>query len=212
MPSIKYLSIAILFFVACKHQDIPHQAKQPSLDLGHIPSMNSDSTINVLIEIPAGSTEKLEYDKVNWKLKRDSVDGQPRSIKYLGYPANYGMIPHTQSSVLDGGDGDPLDVLVLGPPLDEATIVECKVLGVLRLKDEGETDDKLIAAVSSSPMALQLDLSELDSTYPGMLDIIEIWFVNYKGHDIGQPRIESLGYRPKAEAIRIVEASMVNPN
>lgn len=210
---MKYLIPIILFLVACKPQEIPPQKEPPGIHLEHVPTFNADSTINVLIEIPAGSTEKWEYDKEERKMKIDSVAGQPRIINYLGYPANYGMIPHTQSAALIGGDGDPLDVLVIGPSLDRPSIVKCKILGVLKLQDDGETDDKLIGATNSHPLALLSDLSEIDSIYPGMLDIIETWFVNYKGvNENGQPRIESLGYQPKAEAIRILNASKIKPN
>ena len=62
----------------------------------------------VVIEIPAGTIEKYEIDKKNGGLKIDQRDGKPRLIKFLSYPANYGMIPQTLLPKNLGGDGDPL--------------------------------------------------------------------------------------------------------
>ena len=187
---------------------MPVVEENPSLHFEHIPAMTADSTINVFIEIPAGSTEKWELDKVHHKLVMDSIEGQPRYIDYLGYPANYGMIPNTLSPKDQGGDGDPLDVIVLGPQLDQS-IHECKVLGVLKLKDHGEIDDKLIAVAIESPMANYSNLEELELNYPKMLDIIEIWFTNYKGVDKeGKSLMRSEGYKDRTAALTLIKKGL----
>ena len=56
------------------------------------------------------------------------INNKPRIINYLGYPANYGMIPKTLLKKENGGDGDPLDVIVLGPPESKGSIVKCKII------------------------------------------------------------------------------------
>jgi inorganic pyrophosphatase len=111
-----------------------------------------DGDINVVVEIPAGTLEKWEVDKTDGKMKWEFVDKKPRIINYLGYPGNYGMIPGTLLSKELGGDGDPLDVIVLGPPVERGSIVKCKLIGVLYLLDRGEKDDKLIAILADAPI------------------------------------------------------------
>ena len=164
---------------------------------------SSNSTANLwvkmLVEIPAGTIEKYELNKENGELEQDSVDGKPRLIKYLGYPANYGMIPETILSKSDGGDGDPLDIIAIGPPSKIGDTVECKIIGILKLKDRGEHDDKLIAISKNSTLEDVNSLADLQLKYPGISEIIEIWFTNYKG----QGKMISQGYREKNEAIEL---------
>ena len=57
-----------------------------------------------------------------WEFK----DGKPRIVKYLGYPGNYGMVPKTLLPENLGGDGDPLDVIVLGPQVERGSVIKCK--------------------------------------------------------------------------------------
>ena len=57
----------------------------------------------------------MGYNKETKQVEIELVNDNPRIINYLGYPANYGMIPETLLSRNNGGDGDPLDIVVLGP-------------------------------------------------------------------------------------------------
>ena len=98
-------------------------------------SIDYNGYINALIEISAGSLEKREYNKETKKVEIELVNDNPRIINYLGYPANYGMIPGTLLSKNNGGDGDPLDIIVLGPPKPIGNIVKCKVIVVVYLFD-----------------------------------------------------------------------------
>ena len=68
-------------------------------------------------------------------LNRKFYMGKPRSINYKPYPLNYGIIPNTVLPLRVGGDGGPLDALVLGPSLTQGDVVKVKVLGVIRMKD-----------------------------------------------------------------------------
>ena len=83
--------------------------------------------VKMLVEIPAGTIEKYELNKSSGILQMDSVDGKPRLIDYLGYPANYGMIPNTILPKSEGGDGDPLDIIAIGPPAARGSIIDCKI-------------------------------------------------------------------------------------
>ena len=159
---------------------------------------NDDNTINAVVEIPTGDLSKWEVrddGRMIWELK----EGNPRIVKYLGYPGNYGMIPRTL-----GGDKDPLDVLVLGVAQPRGAVVKARLLGVLRMTDRGETDDKLLAVLDSSPLAGANDLKELEEKFPGVVKIVTLWFENYKGK--GKMQLNGLGDKDEAE--KVLEEAM----
>ena len=194
---IRYLSFIIFIVIAaisCKK----HQKNDQTLKRYN--SINDNGYIDALIEISAGSLEKWEYNKKTKKVEIELINDNPRIINYLGYPANYGMIPGTLLSRNNGGDGDPLDIIVLGPPKPMGNIVKCKVIGVLYLIDNFEQDDKLIAISENSNLEHINDIDELNENYKGLLEIIEIWFTNYKGND----KIKSNGYGNSQSALNIL--------
>ncbi|HNQ68959.1 MAG TPA: inorganic diphosphatase [Bacteroidales bacterium] len=156
--------------------------------------------ISVVIEIPAGTLEKWEVDKKDGSMKLEFVDDKPRIVQYLAYPVNYGMIPQTVLPKDLGGDGDPLDVLVLGDASERGEVVACKLIGVMIMLDRGEQDDKLIAVKKGSPYYNINSIAELDVNFPGITDILKIWFTNYKG--VG--KIEVLRFEEKEIAGEIL--------
>jgi len=176
----------------------------PRSYLSGYPAKTRDNMINVVVEIPAGTNAKWEVDKRDGTIRWEVKDGQPRVVKYLGYPANYGMVPSTLLPKELGGDGDPLDVLLIGPTQPRGTVARARVIGVLKLTDRGEQDDKLIALLDDAPVPGVRTIADLDSKYPGITAILEIWMTNYKGPG----KIESQGYAGPDEADRILEASM----
>jgi len=163
--------------------------------------VHSDPLVNFVVEIPAGTNAKWQVDKVTGKLEWERKDGRPRVVQYLAYPGNYGMIPSTSLPYEVGGDGDPLDVLLLGPALERGSIVHARPIGVLRLLDDGERDDKILAVQTQGPLSEVRDLASLDAHYAGALAIIETWFTHYKGPG----RLVSKGYGDAAEALSIVK-------
>jgi inorganic pyrophosphatase len=100
------------------------------------------------------------------------------------------MIPQTLLSKEIGGDGDPLDVIILGPPILRGSIAKAKLIGVLKLLDGEEQDDKLITVGEDSLFYKVDSLEELNKKFPGVLIILESWFLNYKG--VGE--IKSKGF------------------
>ena len=166
------------------------------------PHMNGDGSINVVVEIPTGTTEKWEVTKdgaLKWEFKK----GKPRVVDYLGYPGNYGMIPQTLLPKELGGDGDALDVLVLGPAVPRGSVVKAKLIGMLKMLDGKEQDDKLIAVLAGTPFFELNNYSELDKKYAGITRIIETWFANYKGPG----EIETKGFAEKEEGMKILNAA-----
>lgn len=201
------LFIAFNILVAC---DSPandtNGASKPKAQkhlVSDISMYDNEGNIRVVIEIPAGSNEKWEVNKKTGIIERDSIDGKPRTIDYLGYPANYGFIPQTFLPKELGGDGDPLDAIVLGERKSKGAIVSCQILGVLKLTDRGEMDDKLVLADINSPFAELNSLDELQSKYPGLMMIIQEWFLNYK--DPG--KLKSRGYAAKGYGEAIIRKS-----
>ena len=150
-------------------------------------------TFDALVEIPKGSRNKYEYDFDLKKIRFDRM-----LFSSMMYPGDYGFIPQTLAL-----DGDPLDVIVIGPSETKGSIVKCKIIGVLQLIDNSEQDDKLIAISYKSNLDNVNDISELDANYNGILEILEIWFTNYK--EDGQ--IKSMGYGNRSSASKILEDS-----
>ena len=96
-----------------------------------------------VIEIPKGSKKKYELDKTTGLLKLDRI-----LFTATHYPSNYGFIPKTYAD-----DNDPLDVLVLcSETLDPLTIVECYPIGVVKMVDNEEVDEKIIAIPFHDPV------------------------------------------------------------
>lgn len=125
--------------------------------------------VQAIIEIPQGSKAKYELDKDSGMLRLDRV-----LFSSVSYPHNYGFIPQTL-----GDDNDPLDIIVLCQiAVDPLCIVEAKVIGVLRMIDNGEGDDKIIA-VAKHDMSVNHfnDVSELP---PHLMVELQNFFEDYK--------------------------------
>lgn len=166
---------------------------------------NSDGTVNVVVEVPAGTLDKWEVSKPDGKLEWEFLEGKPRVVQYLGYPGNYGMIPRSLLPEELGGDGDPVDVLVLGAAVPRGSVVPVKLIGILKLLDSGEQDDKLLAVMKDSPFSEVNSVADLDRKFPGVTTIIETWFCNYKGINGG---MESQGFAEKEEALKVFNTAV----
>ena len=197
---MRYLSVLILIgitLLSCENN------RKDGITIKQFDTVNDDGNVNALIEIPAGTLEKWEYNKSTEDIELEFIDNKPRIISYLGYPANYGMIPETILPKEYGGDGDPLDVIVIGPPEQRGSLVKCKIIGVLYLIDNFEKDDKLIAISRKSGLWNINNIADLDSNYSGISKILEIWFTSYKKGG----NIESKGYGDSINALRILQDS-----
>jgi inorganic pyrophosphatase len=98
--------------------------------------VNAPMVVNGIIEIQKSSRAKYELDKETGMLKLDRV-----LYSAMYYPANYGFIPQTYCD-----DKDPLDILILSQlQIEPMCIVSAKVIGVMRMLDGDEMDDKIIA-------------------------------------------------------------------
>ena len=122
-----------------------------------------------VIEVPQGSKNKYELDKLTGMLRLDRV-----LYSAVHYPADYGFVPRTLCD-----DGDALDVLVLGQqPVYPLTIVPARAIGVMRMRDEKGGDDKLIAVSIHDPAFC--DYRHFDELPQHRVREIKRFFQDYK--------------------------------
>ena len=153
--------------------------------LRDIPVYTEDSLVNIVVEIPAGSNQKWEVNKQTGFLDWERInDDSLRVIRYLPYPANYGMIPRTWLPEAEGGDNDPLDVFLLGERVERGSIIPARIIGIIRMLDRGEQDDKLIAVPADDWHYDIFTIEQLNEQFPGITDILVTWLINYKGKGV----------------------------
>ena len=150
------------------------------------------------VEIPAGSFTKYEINDEGLVFV-DRFQSMP-----VAYPANYGSMPRTLA-----GDGDPLDALVLTrEPLHPGVLVKFRPIGVLRMLDDGEHDEKIIGVPTD----------KVDPNYAGIRDLadlpqierdrIEAFFRIYKDLPKGRNPVQLNGYGDAKEAKALIQASL----
>ncbi|MCH2534160.1 MAG: inorganic diphosphatase [Bdellovibrionales bacterium] len=156
---------------------------------------NAPEVVQAIIEVPKGSKNKYELDKKTGMIRVDRV-----LFSSVQYPANYGFIPQTYCD-----DKDPLDILVLGQePVYPLSIMEAIPIGVMKMIDQGEGDDKIIAVHKNDPeYNMYKDISELP---PHRMQEIKRFFLDYKQLEKKQVQVEDLlGHE---EAIKIIVESI----
>ncbi len=130
---------------------------------------NAPDVVNGIIEIPQNTRAKYELDKESGLLKLDRV-----LYSSMYYPANYGFIPQTYCD-----DKDPLDIVILSQiTVVPLCIVSAKVIGVMRMLDGGELDDKIIAVAENDMSVSHInDISELPEHF---FNELRNFFEDYK--------------------------------
>ncbi|MEJ2780466.1 inorganic diphosphatase [Stygiolobus sp. CP850M] len=119
------------------------------------PGKKAPDEVNVVIEIPMGSSIKYEYDEEEDVVKVDRV-----LYTSMMYPFNYGFVPGTLEE-----DGDPIDVLVITSyPILPGTVIEARPVGILYMRDEEGEDAKIIAVPKD----------KIDPSYSNIRDIIDL--------------------------------------
>ena len=129
-----------------------------------------NGVINVVVEIPAGSNHKIEWDRKLGAMKLDRVE----PIIFTK-PTNYGFIPQTLDE-----DGDELDALIItDQPLTTGIFLQARIIGVMKFVDDGEVDDKVVVVPAddrNNGNAIQI-LADLP---PQLIKQIEFHFNHYK--------------------------------
>jgi inorganic pyrophosphatase len=150
--------------------------------------------VNGIIEIPKGTRAKYELDKESGLLRLDRV-----LYSSVYYPANYGFVPQTYCD-----DKDPLDILVFSQiDVVPLCIVPCKIIGVMRMLDNGEADDKLISVAAGDPSVSHIqDISELPEHLKSEL---KNFFEDYKKLENKKVRVEE--FLGREDALKILNES-----
>ncbi|CAR25306.1 inorganic diphosphatase IPP1 [Lachancea thermotolerans CBS 6340] len=161
----------------------------------------ANQIFNMVVEIPRWTNAKLEVSKEETlnPIIQDTKKGKLRYVRncfpHHGYIHNYGAFPQTwedpnsiHPETKAAGDNDPLDVLEIGETIGyTGQVKQVKVLGVMALLDEGETDWKVIVIDINDPLAPKLnDIEDVEKYFPGLLRATNEWFRIYKIPD-GKP-------------------------
>ena len=143
------------------HTFNPWHSVSPGNDLPNI--------VNGIIEIPKGTRAKYELDKESGMLRLDRV-----LYSSVYYPANYGFIPQSYCD-----DKDPLDILIISQiDVVPMCIVQAKEIGVMRMLDNGEADDKIISVAVGDPSVSHInDIAELPAHF---ISELRSFFEDYK--------------------------------
>ncbi|KAJ2746742.1 Inorganic pyrophosphatase [Coemansia sp. BCRC 34301] len=156
---------------------------------------------NMVVEIPRWTNAKMEISKEDSlnPIKQDTKKGKLRYVRnafpHHGYIWNYGALPQTwedpgQKNGDTGcvGDNDPIDVCEIGEAIGyTGQVKQVKILGVMALIDEGETDWKVLAIDVNDPLASKMnDIEDIERYMPGLIHATNEWFRIYKIPD-GKP-------------------------
>lgn len=150
--------------------------------------------VSVMIEIPKGSRNKYEYDKVKKRLKFDRM-----LFSSVHYPSDYGFIQETLAL-----DGDALDALVLvWEPTFPGCIIDARPVGLFKMWDEKGPDEKILCVPVYDPLWNHIE--SLSDVPPHLLKEIEHFFAIYKELEEKKTGVE--GWEDRESAIRIIRQS-----
>ena len=166
-------------------------SKLPAID-------HASGDLNVIIDTPKGSRNKFSWDE-----KRELFELSGMLPTGAVFPYDFGFIPNTR-----GGDGDPLDVLVLmDEPAFAGCLVRSRLLGVIEAeqteKGETERNDRLIAVASKSRTSD--DLESITDLNPKLLEEIEHFFISY--NEVKGKKFKPLGRYGPERARKLVQRS-----
>lgn len=158
---------------------------------------NAPDEVLLAVEIPAGGAIKYELGE-HGELRVDRFLSMP-----VAYPANYGSMPQTLA-----GDGDPLDALVLTRlPIQPGAVVRFRPLGVLRMVDKGEADEKIIGVPVDAVDPSYAKVRALEDLPVVEIQRIEAFFRVYKQLP-GGADIQLNGWGDAAEAKQVIRRAL----
>uniref|UniRef100_UPI0037E7BF19 inorganic pyrophosphatase 2, mitochondrial isoform X1 n=1 Tax=Semicossyphus pulcher TaxID=241346 RepID=UPI0037E7BF19 len=198
-----------------QENDVP--AKKPKQN-------ESEVLFNMVVEVPRWSNAKMEIatkEPLN-PIKQDVKKGKLRYVAnvfpHKGYIWNYGALPqtwedpnHSDEDTKCCGDNDPIDVCEIGTLVcSPGQVIQVKVLGILAMIDEGETDWKVIAINAEDPDAKNLNsIEDVRKSRPGHLEATVDWFRKYKVPD-GKPENQfgfNGQFKDKEFAVKIIKST-----
>ncbi|MEK9181780.1 MAG: inorganic diphosphatase [Patescibacteria group bacterium] len=177
--------------------NINHKPSKFMLNLLHVlPAFveGKNDVLNVIIENNTGSLNKYEIITESGQLKLDRVGYSP-----IVYPFAYGAIPMTWDF-----DNDPLDIVIANvtEQFVPGSLVEIKIIGMMKFEDDGEVDDKIIGVVNDDKRNNHIktidDLGEYFKTET------QYFWEKYK--ELKKPGTGvTKGFFDKAEAVKVIK-------
>ena len=174
------------------------------MDVSKIPvGVNPPYDVNAIIEIPQGG------EPVKYELDKDSgaifVDRFLHTAMF--YPGNYGFIPHTLAD-----DGDPMDVMVVGPPpVVPGAVIRCRPIGALMMEDEAGHDEKILAVPVDKLHPFHSGVSSWRQLPSIMTEQIAHFFQHYKDLEPGK-WVSVARWAGPAEAEQVIREAMERAN
>uniref|UniRef100_A0A673TJM2 inorganic diphosphatase n=1 Tax=Suricata suricatta TaxID=37032 RepID=A0A673TJM2_SURSU len=185
---------------------------------------STENLFNMVVEVPRWTNAKMEIatkEPLN-PIRQDVKDGKPRYVANIfphkGYIWNYGALPQTwedphrkDKSTDCCGDNDPIDVCEIGSKvLSRGEVIRVKILGILALIDQGETDWKIIAINVNDPEAAKFhDIDDVKKYKPGYLEATLNWLRFYKVPE-GKPENQFAfngEFKNKAFALEVIKST-----
>ena len=189
MKLFSKLSVIALVFSACAQAGTINVLDYPQPE-------NSPEEIYALTEIPAGGNIKYETDAKTGFIVADRFQSMP-----VAYPANYGSL--TQSL---GGDNDPLDVIFYTrAPMATGTLIKLRPIGVLKMIDGGESDDKVVAVPASDIDPTYDDIKSVSDLPKIEQERLQAFFRVYKQLPDNRKKVELNGFADAAAAKKEIQ-------
>lgn len=161
------------------------------------PGAIEEGVVNVVVEIPSGSSHKIEWNRELAVMQLDRVEPA-----IFAKPTNYGFIPQTLDE-----DGDELDALIItDEPLPTGIFLEARIIGVMKFSDDNEVDDKVVV-VPVDDRNTGNAITSLADLPERLIKQIEFHFNHYKDlKKAGTTVVESWG--DVAEATTVIHEAI----
>jgi inorganic pyrophosphatase len=165
------------------------------------PGENPPEKINVVIDIPKGQNNKFEYKEEGY-FSLDRVLFSP-----FFFPFEYGFIPQTASE-----DGDSLDVILLTTyPTFPGCVIKARPIGVLLMKDEAGTDNKIVAVPVEKVDPNFKEIKKIEDVGEHLKKEIKVFFEDYKKLEKEKYKhVKVEGFAGLEEAKKIIEKGVKN--
>ena len=160
------------------------------------PEIDKDfKKVRAIIEIPLGSQVKYEFDKETGLLRMDRV-----LYTSFTFPFNYGFVPQTIAK-----DGDPIDIVILSSKsFYSLSLVRCRIIGLLKIKDSEVEDDKIIAVPIGEPEYDQV--KSIKQIPKHIKKLIEHFYSHYK--DLEGKKVKVIGWFSREKAKQLLKKSL----
>ena len=161
---------------------------------------NLPEEINVVIDIPKGCSNKYEYNEEKGFFELDRVNYSP-----IFYPCDYGFVPQTHSE-----DGDALDVLLLTTyPTFSGCVIKARPIGMLLMKDEAGTDNKIIAVPIEKVDPRFKEIQDINDLGEHIKKEIKVFFEDCKKLEPEKYKyVKVQGFENKQKALEIIKKAI----